>query len=341
MNKFVWLIPSFTRSLLQSSMKMQSTIALSLAISAITSARPGQGQPNWRSWPPQPLEPEHRWDLKQFISFVVFGDSYTDDSRLTYFITHNGSAPPVGWVDPVNYDAADGGRVWAEYVKQYTGCNLYNYAVSGAVCSNEITPRWFSAIDAPFPAVKQYEVPAYLNDSHYYENGTKWMTDPANETVYAIWIGTNDLGYYAFIDDEQVKGTNITTYVDCVYDQLQRVYENGGRYFVIMNVAPLNLAPIYAMPPYAAGPNQFWPTKAGNYSAISGRMMEQVVTVNAIYEYRTPFSVELAKRYPGSSFALYDVHGLVCPKYLNYHSSMSSNRVQLTSSCYLTDDRYI
>lgn len=40
------------------------------------------------------------WDLKNFTSFVVFGDSYTDESRLGYFASHNGSAPPVGWIEP-------------------------------------------------------------------------------------------------------------------------------------------------------------------------------------------------------------------------------------------------
>jgi len=40
-------------------------------------------------------------------------------------------------------------------------------------------------------------------------------------------------------------------------------------------------------------------------------MMEYVALVNSVYEYRTPFAVELAKRYPGASFAVYDVHGLV------------------------------
>jgi hypothetical protein len=28
---------------------------------------------------------------------VTFGDSYTDENRLGYFINNNGSAPPVGW----------------------------------------------------------------------------------------------------------------------------------------------------------------------------------------------------------------------------------------------------
>ena len=36
------------------------------------------------------------WNLKNFKSFVAFGDSYTDESRLTYFFAHGGSAPPVG-----------------------------------------------------------------------------------------------------------------------------------------------------------------------------------------------------------------------------------------------------
>ena len=40
------------------------------------------------------------WDLANFESLVAFGDSYTDDSRLGYFGSHNGSAPPVGWVNP-------------------------------------------------------------------------------------------------------------------------------------------------------------------------------------------------------------------------------------------------
>lgn len=42
----------------------------------------------------------HAWNLKKFTSLVAFGDSYTDESRLGYFGSHNGMAPPVGWVEP-------------------------------------------------------------------------------------------------------------------------------------------------------------------------------------------------------------------------------------------------
>lgn len=42
----------------------------------------------------------HVWDLSKFTSLVAFGDSYTDENRLGYFLSNLGSAPPVGWVEP-------------------------------------------------------------------------------------------------------------------------------------------------------------------------------------------------------------------------------------------------
>jgi hypothetical protein len=37
-----------------------------------------------------------RWLSLSSIALVTFGDSYTDENRLGYFGSHNGSAPPVG-----------------------------------------------------------------------------------------------------------------------------------------------------------------------------------------------------------------------------------------------------
>lgn len=54
-----------------------------------TSAHPqhGSGLGDW---------PAHRWSARQFRSLITFGDSYTDENRLNYFLLHNGSAPPSG-----------------------------------------------------------------------------------------------------------------------------------------------------------------------------------------------------------------------------------------------------
>lgn len=138
------------------------------------------------------------WTESQFSSLVVFGDSYTDESRLGYFINHKGAAPPVGYLGPESLSASDGGRVWARYVVQYSdqAISLYDYAVSGAVCSNEITPRYFSAINADFPDLDGYEVPAFLADKAYDINSATNATlfSPAlteDNTIYAIWDGMN------------------------------------------------------------------------------------------------------------------------------------------------------
>ena len=40
------------------------------------------------------------WSIRKFSSLVAFGDSYTDEDRLNYFLEHNFNPPPVGWREP-------------------------------------------------------------------------------------------------------------------------------------------------------------------------------------------------------------------------------------------------
>lgn len=204
-----------------------------------------------------------------------------------------------------------------QYTSQHT--QLYDYAVSGAVCSNSLTPRYFSAISAPFPDLAGYEVPAFLADKAYGLNSatnTSLFTTPltADNTVYAIWDGTNDLGYYSFVQDQEAPGGTLNDYLDCIFSQLDRLYSSGGRYFVLMNIVPLELAGEYANASFlGAGNNQYWPDKLNystNLTAISERMRLQTTSVNALYAYRTPYEVLLANRYPGAHFALFDVNRL-------------------------------
>lgn len=156
-------------------------------------------------------------------------------------------------------------------------------------------------------------MPAYIADSQYITpNGTKFLTIPPDETVYSIWIGTNDLGEAAFLTDSQAPGKLIPDYIDCVFSALDRVYANGARYFVIMNIAPLQLAPLYATPENGGvGSVYYWPDKPKNLTEISYRMWEQVALVNDVYKYRTPYELFVAKRYPGAHFAIFDTYSLV------------------------------
>ncbi|ETN36535.1 uncharacterized protein HMPREF1541_08813 [Cyphellophora europaea CBS 101466] len=269
------------------------------------------------------------WQASNFNSLITFGDSYTDENRLNYFASHNGSAPPAGTFLPESFATASGGKTWPRYVVQYAGSNsanewdpkltLYNYAVSGAVCSNEITPRTFPAIKANFPSVLEYELPAFLADLPSTRNNTTpttaYFTPPLAPTsaAYALWIGTNDLGIWAFLTNSQVPGTTIPDYMSCVFSVLDGLYASGARAFVLMNAAPLHLAPLYANATlHGAGSNQYWPLKnATNATQVAETMHEAVANVNALYRYRTPYEALVAKRYPGASFAVFDVGGLL------------------------------
>ena len=99
-----------------------------------------------------------------FDNLVTFGDSYTDSGRLGYYIGHNGTGPPPGVYPTVSNVTASGGLSWGQYIARSTGANYRNYAVSGAVCSNKISPRLFASIGLPFPAVVEDELPSFESD---------------------------------------------------------------------------------------------------------------------------------------------------------------------------------
>lgn len=94
----------------------------------------------------------------------------------------------------------------------------------------------------------EYEIPAFIADKSFRVDGRLFLDIPGDETVYALWIGTNDLGNGAFLTNSQIKGKTLKDYVDCVFDSLDKLYQSGGRYFVLMNVVPLDLAPYVSCP---------------------------------------------------------------------------------------------
>jgi hypothetical protein len=203
-----------------------------------------------------------------------------------------------------------GGRVWPEYVNQYSGVNIYDYARSGSVCDSTISSK-------SRRGVKQDQIPTFLADNEYVNNSTgqRVLDNPSAETVYAIWIGTNDLGNGIFLTEEQPKGMPLTNYTDCVFEQLDRLYDIGARRFVIMNIAPLDLSPQYALPENdGVTAPRYWKDKTqynSNLTQISEKMRQYSTLVNSVYEFQIPYQVKLTKRYAKSQFALFDVHSLV------------------------------
>lgn len=169
----------------------------------------------------------------------------------------------------------------------------------------------------------------YINTS----TGTNTLfTDRTSDnTVYSMWIGTNDLGDNAFLTDSQVAGSVISNFTSCVFQALDGIYETGARYFVLMNMAPLQLSPLYGLPD-AGGvyADHYWPNKVsspnslqqhklisqpGNTTEVSYKMWQYTTSVNEIWKYQLPFELLVAKRYPGAAFSIFDVHSLMTDIY--------------------------
>lgn len=154
---------------------------------------------------------------------------------------------------------------------------LYDYAVSGAVCSNLITPRYLAAIHQDFPSVLEYEIPNFVADikANNIATGKPFFSPSltATDAVYAMWIGTNDIGVDAFFTDSQIPGKVLTDYVNCVYTALDQLYASGARYFVLLNLAPLQLSPLYGNASVGGvAASHYWVNKPANLTDVGEKM---------------------------------------------------------------------
>ncbi|KHO01049.1 acetyl esterase [Metarhizium album ARSEF 1941] len=242
-------------------------------------------------------------------NLVTFGDSYTDEGRLNYFTQHH-EAPPIGKMLPPNNNTWSGGYAWGRLVANTTGANYYDYAVAGAQCTNNVDSRNLAAINGPFPSVLEYEIPTFEKDIHY---PGLYPDREAHNTVYALWIGTNDLGIDGILGDKQKPGTTISTYVDCIWSVFDHIYKAGGRQFVLLNQAPLERSPMYATPGSGGlGNHQYWRDKTKyNVTEYENKIREYTTSVNAMYHYGAPFNLVVKKRWPGASISIFDVHSLM------------------------------
>ena len=119
----------------------------------------------------------------------------------------------------------DGGTVWPVYAAGYGGWELLPFARAGATCSNNLTP-------VPFPSIFESQLPLYLAEK---DNGTLRLNP--EETIYTLWIGTNDVGATALLTGSQVAGVTLVDTVSCAVNWVKTLYKSGARNFVFQNVS--------------------------------------------------------------------------------------------------------
>ena len=156
----------------------------------------------------------------QIKNLVTFGDSYTDVVSDPLF-------QPVGVECTHRSDQdrhADGGIMWPVFAAQDGHFNLFPFAKSGATCSNNLTAR-------PFPSVFESQLPLYFAEK---ANGSLRLRP--EETMYTLWIGTNDVGANALLTGSQTPGVTIVDTVACAVNWIQVLYASGARNFIFQNV---------------------------------------------------------------------------------------------------------
>ncbi|KAL5511906.1 hypothetical protein ACEPAH_5124 [Sanghuangporus vaninii] len=211
---------------------------------------------------------KHGHSPNQIKNIVTFGDSYTD-------VVSTG----------------DNATAWPVYAADYGPFNLFPFAKSGATCSNNLTYR-------PAPSVMESQLPLYFTEV---QNGTLHL-DPV-ETLYSLWIGTNDVGRYALLTGNQMPGVTLVDVIECATRWVRILYESGARNFLFQNMIPLEKTVLYSNISY---PNRYY-TLERNSTEWSIFMTELTTTGNALSKLMLE---QYASSLPGAHIGLFDSHSL-------------------------------
>jgi hypothetical protein len=204
----------------------------------------------------------------------------------------------------------------------------HNYAQSGSFCSSTV-------IGTFLPGIKENQLPAFQADLKFQKDGASFLNLPPKDTVYTIWIGTNDLGAQGLLPKADAVAT-VPKYVECVFGSFDNLYGAGGRKFVLMNVIPLNLLPMYTVQK-GKGADGLYPNKPGTVEGLkqaNKKLEGMVLQSNQLFANISKTAIKGPKpRYPEAELALYDVykfvstiHGLISNGKLTQCSSLTSTK---------------
>ena len=116
--------------------------------------------------------------------------------------------------------------MWPVFAAQDGNFSLFPFAKSGATCSNNLTDR-------PFPSLFESQLPAYFAEK---SNGSLGALRP-DETIYTLWIGTNDVGVGELLVGGQAPGVTLVDTVTCAVNWVSTLYKSGARNFIFQNVS--------------------------------------------------------------------------------------------------------
>ncbi|KAF8969580.1 GDSL lipase/esterase [Flammula alnicola] len=166
------------------------------------------------------------WADTKFL--ITLGDSYTTD----------GFNISAGVDSPVPGFTSSNGPNWVQQLgSTYNVGNtkVFNLASGGATIDAKLVTPFEPTVLSIVDQVAQFKT--FLAPK---PSGAQWSS---NNTLFAIWIGINDVG-------NSFGWTNITqsqfntVLMNRLESQLEILYENGARSFLFLTVPPTNRAPL-------------------------------------------------------------------------------------------------
>jgi len=108
----------------------------------------------------------------------------------------------------------------------------------------KLTKPWLASLVKPYdPSVKSLKdqvesefIPGYTGSS----SKAKWSGD---DTVFAVWIGINDIGNSYWNGKNATDALNAKIF-SVISGLVDKIYAAGGRNFVFINVPPLDRTPL-------------------------------------------------------------------------------------------------
>ncbi|KAK7975893.1 hypothetical protein PG989_014356 [Apiospora arundinis] len=179
----------------------------------------------------------------------IFGDSYTTtvseaDQRVprervqSYLGTTFPSKPPSGNPTYPGWTSSNGPN-WVDYLTVKYNASLlqtYNLAVGGATVDSALVKPYLPTVLSVKQQVLDVFMPTYASPS----SGLPQWT--GSDTLFAFWIGINDVGNSYWQDDTAELNRKIfAVYADVV----RTLYADAGaRNFLFLNVPPVERSPL-------------------------------------------------------------------------------------------------
>jgi phospholipase/lecithinase/hemolysin len=192
----------------------------------------------------------------------------------------------------------------------------YNFASGGATTDATLVTPYASTVLSLVDQVAQFT--SNLSPPPSY---APWV---ANNTLFAIWIGVNDVGNAWYSSSWPTLSQQI---VNRYFEQVETLYKAGGRNFAFLNVPPIQRAPVNLLQTDADQASIAAAVAQYNVllqTASDAFQKNNPGSTTIVVDTQNPFNVMLDNPtvYGATNATCYDSDGTTCLWWNSYHPAL-------------------